>query len=95
MPGYFMGILHGVSDEAAFDVYQKAAEPTISRYGGKMIFVSAEVEAGDGDWEPMSIALFEFESSEQARKWYNSSDYQQVIGKRLASTESNTVFIDV
>ena len=39
--------------------------------------------------------MFEFESGAQARKWYNSPEYQAVIGQRLASTNSNTVFIDV
>jgi uncharacterized protein (DUF1330 family) len=94
MPGYFMGVLHGISDEEAFGAYQHVAEPTISQYGGKMVFLSSGVEAGDGDWSPMGIVLFEFESGDQARKWYNSPEYQAVVGQRLASTESNTVFID-
>ena len=95
MPGYFMGVVHGVTDGEAFGAYQKVAEPTIEQYGGKMVFVSNNVEAGDGNWSPMAIVLFEFESSEQARKWYNSPEYQAVIGQRITSTDSNTVFIDV
>ncbi len=90
-----MGMLHGIKDEVVYDAYQQAAEQSIAQYGGKMVFVSSGVEAGDGDWSPMGIVLFEFESSEQARRWYNSPEYQAVVGQRLASTESNTVFIDV
>ena len=37
MPGYFMGMVHGVNDEAAFGAYQQVAEPTIEQYGGKMV----------------------------------------------------------
>ena len=95
MPGYFMGMVHGITDEAAFGAYQHVAEPIIKQYGGKTVFVSSGVEAGDGDWSPMGISLVEFESSDQARKWYNSPEYQAVIRQRLASTDSNTVFIDI
>jgi len=41
------------------------------------------------------VILFEFESSEQARKWYNSPEYQAVVGERISSTDSATIFIDV
>ena len=95
MPGYFMGMVHGVNDEAAFGAYQKVAEPTIEQYGGKMVWFSQDVKAADGDWAPMAMVLFEFESGEQARKWYNSPEYQAVIGQRFAAAESNTVFINV
>ena len=95
MPGYFMGMVHVIKDDAAFGSYQKVAEPTIAQYGGKMVWFSHDVKAADGYWAPMAMVLFEFESGEQARKWYNSPEYQAVIGQRLSSAESNTVFINV
>ena len=87
-------MIHGIKDEEAFEAYQHIAEPIIKKYGGKTVFVSSGVEAGDGDWSPLGISLVEFKNSDQARKWYNSPEYQAVIGQRLASTDSNTVFID-
>ena len=90
-----MGMIHGINDEEAFAAYQHVAEPIIKQYGGKTVFVSSGVEAADGDWSPLGISLAGFESGDQARKWYNSPEYRAVIGQRLASTESNTVFIDI
>ena len=95
MPGYFMGMIHGIEDAEAFRAYKHVAEPIIKKSGGKTVFVSSGAEAGDGDWSPLGISLVEFKDSGQARKWYNSPEYQAVIGKRLASTDSNTVFIDI
>ena len=43
----------------------------------------------------MGIIVVEFESAEASRKWYNSPEYQAVIGQRLSSTDSNTVSMDV
>jgi len=88
-------MVHGIKDEEAFKAYQHVAEPIIRLYGGKTVFVSSGVEAGDGEWSPMGISLVEFESGDQARKWYYSPEYQAVIGQRLVSTDSNTVFIDI
>ena len=59
------------------------------------IDLESDIEAADGDWAPMGIIVVEFESSEASRKWYNSPEYQAVIGQRLSSTDSNTVFMDV
>ena len=90
-----MGMVHGIKDEATFGAYQDVAVPIIEAAGGKMVWFSQDIQAADDDWAPMAMVLFEFESSEQAHKWYNSPEYQAVIGQRLSSTDSNTVFINV
>jgi uncharacterized protein (DUF1330 family) len=71
------------------------ADPTIEQYGGNMVFFNQQIEDGNGDWSPLGIVLFEFESAAKSGKWYNSPEYQAVIGQRISSTDSNTVFIDV
>ena len=94
MPGYFMGMIHGINDEAAFGAYQNVAEPIIKKYGGKTVFVSSGVEAGDGDWSPMGISLVEVKDSDQARKWYNSPEYQAAMKKRISSSDGGFIFMD-
>jgi len=95
MPGYFMGVLHSITDESAFREYQRVAMPILEQYGGKPVIASRDIESSDGDWSPESIVLFEFESGEHARRWYNSPEYQAVVGLRIESTVSNGVFMDV
>ena len=90
-----MGMVNGIKDRDAFGAYQRVALPIIEQYGGKPIIYSQKIEAADGDWAPMGIIVIEFESSAQAREWYNSSEYQAVIGQLLSRTDSNTVFMDV
>ena len=92
MAGYFMGVVHSISDAEAFGAYQQVAEPTLAKYGGKMVLLSSGVEAGDGDWSPMGIVLFEFKSGRQARKWYNSPEYQASsvnVSRPPAATQSS------
>jgi uncharacterized protein (DUF1330 family) len=88
-------MVHAIKDGEAFEAYQQVALPTIEKIGGKPLFFSTNIEVADGDWAPMGIIVVEFESSGQSRKWHNSAEYQTVIGQRLDSTDSNTVFMDV
>ena len=94
MPEYVLGVLNGVKDGPAFEAYEHVAAPTIAQYGGKRVFLSSSVEAGDGGWSSMGIILFEFDSVEQAKKWYNSPEYQAVVSQRINSTDSAVVLID-
>ena len=35
--------------------------------------------------------ILKFDSVEKVKEWYNSPDYQKVVGKRLAATEGFAV----
>ena len=94
MPGYIIGQQKGIKDAAAFEGYQGAAGPTVVQYGGKLVLNTDKIQAGDGGWSPAGIVMLEFESVEQAKKWYNSPEYQAVIGQRLSSADSAVIIID-
>ena len=40
------------------------------------------------------MVVIEFESVEQAKKWYNSPEYQAVIGQRFNSADSALIIVD-
>ena len=94
MPGYVLGQIKAINDAAAFTAYQGGALPTVAQYGGKLVLNSSKIESGDGDWAPNSLVMLEFESVEQARKWYYSPEYQAVVGQRLNSADSGLIIID-
>jgi len=94
MPGYVIGQLKEIADEDAFGAYQGAAGPTVAQYGGKLVINSTKIDSGDGEWNPAGMVVLEFESVEQARKWYNSPEYQAVIDQRFDSTDGALIFVD-
>ena len=94
MAGYIIGALQGITDAAAFTAYQGAAGPTVAQYGGKLVLNSRKVEKGDGNWAPAGLVIVEFASVAQAKKWYNSPEYQAVIGQRLQSADSAVIIVD-
>ena len=91
MPAYVMAALYDVTDPAGFEEYRNLAGPTVISFGGKFIAGSETVEVMEGDWSPMGFLVIEFESVEQAKRWYNSPEYQAVLPMRKNSTNSGLI----
>ena len=94
MPGYIIATLDCVNDPEAFADYQKSASTTFAKYGAKFLINSRNVESLDGDWQPSGVVVVEFESYEQAKKFYDSPEYQAVIKQRFDSAESAAIIVD-
>ncbi len=83
MPAYVIGN-ETVTDPETFGKYAQAAGPIVAAHGGKLL-AAGPAEVLEGSPEPMSVVI-EFESVEKATAWYNSPEYQAVIGLRHASS---------
>jgi uncharacterized protein (DUF1330 family) len=94
MAGYIIGQLKDITDAEAFSAYQAGAGPALAKYGGKVLVNSTKIDSGDGDWSPVGMVVVEFESLEQAKKFYHSPEYQGVIGQRFSSADSAVIFAD-
>ena len=66
----------------------------MAQYGGKLVINSTKIDSGDGDWNPAGMVVLEFENVDLARKWYNSPEYQAVIGQRFNSADSAVIIVD-
>ncbi|MGH7384799.1 MAG: DUF1330 domain-containing protein [Candidatus Rokuibacteriota bacterium] len=58
---------------------QGGPPPTFAPYGGKAIVVDGQFEVLEGMLQPRAIVVVEFESLEQARRWYASPEYARSI----------------
>jgi uncharacterized protein (DUF1330 family) len=74
MAGYILLDLE-ITDPEGFQEYLKLAGPTVKQYGGKVLVGGAVPENLEGDWHPRLFSIGEFESVEQALRWYNSEEY--------------------
>jgi len=64
-----------VTDPAAAPAYLKLANESLTPFKSKTIVHGGTVEVLEGDWKPERVVVVEFESMEQARKWYMSPAY--------------------
>ncbi len=91
--GYFI-FTEDVKDQDGMNAYSGKALPTIFQSGGKPIVVEPNAEVIEGAWHGQQTIILEFESVDAAKAWYNSPEYQAVIGERHAAADSNAVIVN-
>ena len=72
--GYIVADIH-VRDKEGFEKFREMALPVIEEYGGKILVRTPNAEARKGK-KPGVVVVFEFESIDQARKFYEPEAYQ-------------------
>ena len=93
MAGYVVSQVLGVKDPATLSEYRSKVEATIQRYGGKFIVRGGEVQALEGGWQPRMVVI-EFESTAQAREWYDSAEYRPLRELRQRSADTQLIVIE-
>ena len=88
MPAYLLGNVT-VEDAEGFAEYSERVPETIARHGGRFLARGGRVEVLEGSWAPTRLVLLEFDSFEQAKRWYESEEYQALVAirRRCASTD--------
>ena len=69
-----------------YEDYKRLAKPIVEQHGGEYLARGGEITRNETDlWNPKRLVLIRFPSADQARRFYNSPEYQQVL---LISKES-------
>lgn len=90
MAAYFIA-QYKVNDPALYAEYQKGAGPTIAANGGELIVFDVAAETIEGTPPGQQTVILRFEDTAAAKKWYDSAEYQAVVGKRLEATEGYAI----
>ena len=72
--GYIVADIH-VRDKEGFEKFREMAKPIVEEYGAKVLVRTPNAEAREVK-KPGVVVVFEFESIDQARKFYESEAYQ-------------------
>ncbi len=90
MAAYFIA-QYKVNDPALYGEYQQGAGPTLAAHGAELVAFDVAAEAVEGSAPGPQTVIIKFADTAAAKGWYNSEDYQKVVGKRLAATEGYAV----
>ena len=94
MAAYFI-FSHKVLDPETLnsDYLPKAVE-TLQAYDPEILVVDQDIEVVEGDTEDNRVVVLKFKSREEAKSWYNSPEYQDIINLRLDSVDGRAVICD-
>ena len=90
----FVVVQIAINDRDGYHQYESAGHQEIfDKFSAKVVGVDEQVEAVEGSWPFTRTVIIEFPSKELARAWYDSDEYQAVVGLRHDSTTSNLVIV--
>lgn len=92
MPAYFV-VNCSIKDQAMLKEYVKAVPASMGIVPIKLLAMDNESETVEGEPAGSRTVLLEFASKDDFRRWYDSPEYQAVIGKRFAATEGFAVVV--
>ena len=90
MAAYFVA-QYKVNDPDLYKEYQGGAGPTIQAHGAELVVFDAAAETVEGTPPGPQTVILKFASTEALKAWYESEEYQAVVGKRLAATDGFAV----
>ncbi|HEX8165767.1 MAG TPA: DUF1330 domain-containing protein [Beijerinckiaceae bacterium] len=82
-----------VTDPEKYAEYVKDASEAIRKYGGRPLVRGGAVETLEGEGRPRNVVI-EFESLEQAKRYYRSPEYQAAKRKREGAGTADIVVVE-
>ena len=83
-----------VSNPEQYEGYKALAGAAVAKYGGKYIVRGGATQLLEGDWAPPRLVILEFESGEQAKRFYDSPEYQAARQQRLGAAQMNMLVVE-
>ena len=82
-----------VRDAETFGKYVEQFGPNFAKFSGKVLAVDGEPEKTEGDWPYNRTVILEFPSKEEAHRWYDNPEYQEIAKLRHAAADGDGAII--
>ena len=83
-----------IKDPEGFAEYRTMVPASLEVYGGKYLVRGGAVENLEGAWAPSRIVIIEFESVEQAKRWWDSDEYREARNLRQATADTKMIVVE-
>ena len=83
-----------VRDPETYATYRTQTPGVIARYGGRFIVRGGAAESLEGEGQPARLVVLEFPDLAAARRFYNSPEYQAIIGLRQQAATSRLILVE-
>ncbi len=83
-----------VTNPEAYENYKKLAAEAIAKYEGRYLARAGNMETLEGDEESRRVVIVAFPTLEQAKKFYDSPEYQEAKAARKGAAKGQFVIVD-
>lgn len=74
--------------------YAPRVQPVLEKYGARFLVAGGNPQVREGERSVKRVVVLEFESAERAREFYDSPEYQSVIGYRTESADTHLYILE-
>ncbi len=82
-----------VKDRERYPEYIKMVPATLEPFGGRFVVRGGELENLEGSWQPSRLVVIEFDSVEQAKRWWDSEEYRPARDLRQATADTEMIVV--
>jgi len=93
MPAYILVDVK-IHNSIAYEEYKKLTPASIAAYKGKFIARGGATEILEGDWDPGRVVILEFPNKEQAKQWWNSTEYASARRMRQGASITKMILVE-
>jgi uncharacterized protein (DUF1330 family) len=82
-----------IYDREEYKKYLDGFDEIFEKYKGIVAAVDEEPTILEGEWPCTRTVLIRFPDKEEARRWYDSPEYRDLVRHRHQAAESNIVLV--
>jgi uncharacterized protein (DUF1330 family) len=83
-----------VLEPERYPQYTAQVPATLAAFGGRFIVRGGKAERLEGDYEPRRIVVIAFDTAEQARAWWNSTEYAGAKALRQSIAKTDMLLVE-
>ena len=82
-----------IHDREEYNIYEDGFDAIFRKYGGLLMSVDEEAVVLEGEWPFTRTVLMTFRSEDDARRWFESEEYQRLAVHRRKASKGNIVMV--
>jgi len=83
-----------IHDQDGYQKYLDGYNEVFDKFEGNVVAVDDAVEVLEGKWPFRRTVVIRFPDKAEARRWYDSEEYQELMKHRRRASHSNIILVD-
>jgi uncharacterized protein (DUF1330 family) len=83
-----------IHDRARYQQYQDGFKAVFAKFNGQLLAVDEQPSVIEGEWPSTRTVVIRFPCAEEAKRWYQSPEYQAIATHRYAASKANVVVVE-
>lgn len=93
MACYFIAQIN-IKDPKGYQKYLDGYDDVFNRYKGTVVAVDDDVTVLEGKWPFRRTLIIRFPDEAEARRWYDSAEYQAIMKHRRRASHANMILVE-